>query len=41
MFRDSISNKIKLDIVFDQEPENGIAFSDKKIYVNTKDPTLY
>ena len=41
MFRDSMSNKIQLDIVFDQEPENGISFKNKKIFVNTKDPTLY
>ena len=41
MFKDSQSNKIKLDIVFDTEPESGIMFEDKKIYVNTKDPTLY
>ena len=41
MFSDSISNKIKLDIVFDTEPDTGIKFDDKKIYVNTKDPALY
>lgn len=34
-------NKIKLDIIFDQEPQEGIKFEDNKIYVNTKDPTLY
>lgn len=37
----SQNNKIKLDIIFDAEPEEGIAFKDNKIYVNTKDPTLY
>lgn len=34
-------NRIKLDIVFDQEPEDGLRFSEGKIFVNTKDPTLY
>ena len=30
-----------MDIVFDQEPTEGLKFADGKIYVNTKDPTLY
>ena len=34
-------NQIKLDIIFDEEPAQGIAFRDNKIYVNTNDPTLY
>ena len=34
-------NKIKLDIIFDSEPSDGIEFKDQKIYVNTRDPTLY
>ena len=38
---ESQNNKITLDIIFDAEPEEGIAFKDNKIYVNTKDPTLY
>lgn len=29
---------IPLDIIFDQEPPEGLKFSDGKIYVNTKDP---
>ena len=33
--------QIKLDIIFNEEPEEGIAFRQNKIYVNTKDPTLY
>ena len=37
----SRNNKIKLDIVFDAEPADGIEFRDNKIFVNTKDPTLY
>ena len=39
--QESRNNKIKLDIIFDAEPEEGIAFKDNKIFVNTKDPTLY
>ena len=30
-----------MDIVFDQEPTEGLKFANGKIYVNTKDPTLY
>ena len=43
MFTESqaINNKIPLNIVFDQQPEDGIEFKDNKIYVNTHDPTLY
>ena len=44
MFTDteaSMNNKIKLDIIFNEEPDDGIEFRDGKIYVNTKDPTLY
>ena len=37
----SRDNQIKLDIIFDQEPQDGISFHDNKIYVNTNDPTLY
>ena len=33
--------EIPLDIVFDQEPVEGLQFANGKIYVNTKDPTLY
>lgn len=33
--------QIKLDIIFNEEPQEGIAFRQNKIYVNTKDPTLY
>ena len=33
--------QIPLDIVFDQEPTEGLKFANGKIYVNTKDPTLY
>ena len=32
---------IKFDIVFDQDPPEGVKFHNNKIYVNTKDPTLY
>ena len=34
-------NQIKLDIIFNEEPAEGIAFRQNKIYVNTNDPTLY
>lgn len=33
--------QIPLDIVFDQEPTEGLRFENGKIFVNTKDPTLY
>ena len=35
------SEEIPLDIVFDQEPVEGLSFANGKIFVNTKDPTLY
>ena len=35
------TEKIPLDIVFDEEPEEGLQFRDGKIFVNTNDPTLY
>ena len=37
----SRNNQIKIDIVVDEEPEEGLTFANGKIYVNTKDPTLY
>jgi len=40
-FTSEDSESIPLDIVFDQEPTEGLKFADGKIYVNTKDPTLY
>ena len=38
-----LASRIQLDIIFDQEPEDGLAFNDhdRKIYVNTKNPALY
>jgi len=35
------TDEIPLDIVFDQEPTEGLKFANGKIYVNTKDPELY
>ena len=32
---------IKFDLVFDEEPPEGVLFKDNKIFVNTKDPTIY
>ena len=32
---------IPLNIVFDEDPPEGILFKHSKIYVNTKDPTCY
>ena len=32
---------IPLNIIFDEDPPEGISFKDKKIYVNTNDPTRY
>lgn len=40
-FNSTDAEKIPFDIVFDQEPTEGLKFADGKIYVNTKDPTLY
>jgi len=37
----NVGDEIPLDIVFDQEPVEGLSFNNGKIYVNTKDPTLY
>jgi serine/threonine protein kinase len=37
----SLNDKITLDIIFDQEPAQGVQFKDNKIFVNTRDPTLY
>ena len=34
-------NQITLDIIFNEEPAEGIQFRENKIYVNTNDPTLY
>ena len=36
-----VTEQIPLDIVFDQEPTEGLRFAKGKIYVNTKDPELY
>ena len=40
-FASNESQQIPLDIVFDQEPTEGLKFENGKIFVNTKDPTLY
>jgi hypothetical protein len=40
-FTSNESQQIPLDIVFDQEPTEGLKFENGKIFVNTKDPTLY
>ena len=40
-FRNDEPDMIKFDIVFDQDPPEGVLFKDNKIFVNTKDPTLY
>ena len=40
-FSSQASQEIPLDIVFDQEPPEGLRFQEGKIYVNTKDPTAY
>ena len=37
----SRNNQIRIDIVVDEEPEDGLTFANNKIYVNTRDPTLY
>ena len=38
---ESQNNKIKIDIIVDEEPEDGLTFKNGKIFVNTKDPTIY
>ena len=40
-FKQKDLKKIKFDIVLDEEPEEGLQFQNNKIYINTKDPTLY
>ena len=40
-FTSTETQQIPLDIVFDQEPPEGLKFANGKIYVNTKDPTAY
>lgn len=40
-FTPSESQQIPLEIVFDQEPPEGLKFENGKIYVNTKDPMAY
>jgi hypothetical protein len=32
---------IKFDIVFDEDPPEGVEFRDNKIFVNTKDSGVY
>ena len=39
--KNSQNNKIRLDILTTEQPENGIEFRGNKIYVNSQDPTLY
>mmetsp|Transcript_41388 Transcript_41388/g.54456 ORF Transcript_41388/g.54456 Transcript_41388/m.54456 type:complete len:92 (+) Transcript_41388:83-358(+) len=38
---ENLNNRIPLDIVFDEEPEDGISFSEGKIYMNTNEPARY
>lgn len=40
-FTSECAEKIKFDIIFDQDPEEGLAFRDNKIFVNTRDPQRY
>ena len=35
------SMQIPFNLVFDQDPPEGIVFKNNKIYVNTKDPRAY
>ena len=39
----SVTNakEIPFNIVFDEDPPEGIVFRDNKIYVNTKNPNAY
>ena len=32
---------IPLSIIFDEDPPEGIVFKERRIYVNTKDPSCY
>ena len=40
-FTKADAEQISLEIVFDEDPPTGIEFKNGKIYVNTKEPTLY
>ena len=40
-FTSQQTDTIKFDIIFDEEPPEGVKFENNKIFVNTKDPTLY
>ena len=35
------SEEIPFNLVFDEDPPEGIVFKNNKIYVNTKDPSAY
>ena len=40
-FTETDNKIIPLEIIFDEEPPQGIEFKNGKIYVNTKNPDLY
>ena len=40
-FTEKADKILPLEIIFDEEPPQGLEFKNGKIYVNTKSPDLY